>query len=184
MPRDPSLIDGIRDSLKKARDLELTIADSEKRLSEAKISHFTLTHTTLPDQFNSAGIKNLTLEGEGNLPTYECQLKPYYHAVIPAKWSPEKRAEALAELERHDSGDLAKRVVSVPFPRSEEKECKDLCKKLDKLGFSYSVSFDLPWNTLTAWLREMVEKGEMPNLELIGGQVGQIVKLKSQEDDL
>ena len=37
---------------------------------------------------------------------------------------------------------------------------------------------NVPWNTLTKWLQEMVEKGETPPLDVIGGEVGRIVKLK------
>jgi hypothetical protein len=37
---------------------------------------------------------------------------------------------------------------------------------------------NVPWNTLTAWLKEQVEKGNTPPLDTIGGEVGRIVKLK------
>jgi hypothetical protein len=110
-------------------------------------------------------------------------MSPYYKAVISAKWDEPRRKAALEELESHGAGDLAKRVVSIPFPRSDEEKCKQLCDLLDQHGIAYSVGFDIPWQTLTSWLRETVEAGTMPDLEKIGGQVGQVVKLKSVENE-
>jgi hypothetical protein len=101
--------------------------------------------------------------------------------VIPAKWGPERRAEALAELDRFDAGDLAKKVVSVTFARSDEG-AEHLMGELSQMGYSSSLQFDIPWQTLTSWLKESVSAGRMPNLEKIGGQVGQIVTMKEQEN--
>jgi hypothetical protein len=182
MPADQEAIAAIKASLSVARELELAIEDHEQKLSQAKAELYALEHNILPSQFNTAGIRHLTLEAEGNVPSYQCELKPYFKAVIPAKWDEAKRTAAMQELEEFGAGDLAKRMVCVSFPRSESADCEHLCNLLDENGYSYSLSFDIPWQTLTAWLRETVESGQMPDLEKIGGQVGQVVKLKIVEE--
>lgn len=180
---DPEALAGIKDTLSKARLLELSIDQTEQQLKAEKAELHNLKHTVLPEKFNTAGLRTLTLEADGNFPSLSCSLRPYYHAVIPVKWDDVKRAEALAELEAHNAGDLAKRVITIRYSRSDWEECAETCAKLDDLGVDYSVGFELPWKTLTSWLQETVERGVMPDLEKIGGQVGQVVNLKVVEEE-
>ena len=180
---DREILSKIKASLETARDLELEVMSSEQRLSESKAQLSVLQHKVLPDQFNEAGISSLTLEASGNRPAMRCDLRPYFKAVIPARWSEEKRAEAMAELDKFGGGDIAKRVVSVAFPRGSGDDAESLAEELEKMGFSCNVTFEIPWQTLTSWLRETVSNGDMPDLEKIGGQVGQVVNLKKVEDE-
>jgi hypothetical protein len=173
----------IKASLQEARSMEKSIEDMEARLTKTKTALFTLQHKTLPEAFNAAGLSSLTIEAKGNLPPMKCDLRPWYKAVIPAKWSMEKRNEALAELDKHNAGDLAKRVISVTFPRSAVDDAKELAEKLEGMGYSFEMTFEIPWMTLTAWLKETVAGGTMPDLEKIGGQVGQVVNLKPVDED-
>src|SRR3954447_24420000 len=119
MRSEPEALQGIKETLAQARLLELSIEQTEQRLSAEKMALFKLKHSILPEKFNEAGLRNLTLEEEGNLPSLKCTLRPYYKAVIPAKWDEAKRLEALEELESHGAGDLAKRVITISFPRSD-----------------------------------------------------------------
>ena len=178
----PDPLAAIRTSLEEARDLEAEIRDVEADLARRKSRFFELQHQVLPDQFNAAGISSLTLDADGNKPSVKCDLRPYFKAVIPAKWGPERRAEALAELDRFDAGDLAKRIVTVAFPRSDSNGVAVLAAQLEDLGYACSVQFDIPWQTLTSWLREAIGRGQTPDLDKIGGQVGQIVNMKKIEE--
>jgi hypothetical protein len=172
----------IKANLSVARDLELRIKDTEQKLKDAKADLEHLVHKVIPEQFNAAGIKNLTLEANGNQPAMSAQLRPYFKAVIPVKWDDIKRQEALVELDKYGAGDLARKTVSVAFPRSESDEADEFARNIGKMGYSYVMQFDIPWQTLTAWLRETVNAGEMPNLDKIGGQVGQVINLKAVDE--
>lgn len=48
----------------------------------------------------------------------------------------------------------------------------------EPLSAAVTTKEQVPWNTLTKWLKEEVEKGRTPDLDKIGGEVGRIVKLK------
>ena len=172
----------IKASLSLARDLENSIEEAELKLAEERAQLNVLQHKVLPDQFNAAGITSLTLEAEGNHPAIKCDIRPYFKASIPAKWSEEKRLAALAELDRFDAGDLAKRTIAVQFARSEADDAAKLAKALERMGLTYSMTFDVHHATLTSWLKETVSEGQMPDLEKIGGQVGQVVSLKRVDE--
>ena len=181
MPSPDALVK-IKATLTLARDLETSIEEMEFKLAEDRAQLNALQHKVLPDQFNSAGITSLTIEAEGNHPAIKCDLRPYFKASIPAKWSEEKREAALAELDKFGAGDLAKRTVTVQFARSEADEAQSFSEELDRMGVTYTMQFDVHHATLTSWLKETVSEGNMPDLEKIGGQVGQVVSLKRVDE--
>lgn len=176
-------LEKVRVVLRETRDRELEIRGLEERLRTLKTSQNTAEHVTLPTMFQEANIDKLGLPAEGNLPAYDTELKPYYHANISSDWPPEQREEAFSWLTRHSHGDLIKSVVVITFPREEVKKAKALVQKQQKLGRSAQIEMTVPWNTLTAWLKEQVEKFmSTPPLDKLGATVGRVVKLKPRKE--
>lgn len=181
-PTEASL-EVVRRHIRQARDNERQIADLQTRLKELGEAQTKLTQKTLPDLFTEVGIDVLGTPAEGNLPSYDAKLSPYYHANIATEWPDEKKAAAFNYLSEAPGGeDLIKTVITIPLGRGDRKTALKVEKSLDKLGVTFTSSLGVPWNTLTAWVKEQVEKHQTtPKLDLIGATVGNVVKLKERK---
>jgi hypothetical protein len=150
----------------------------EDRLELIKARIVEIEQKELVDLFSECGISAITLEAEGNHPAYTLERKPYYHANIPE----ESRDSAATWLEETGHGDLLRSVVTISLGKKEVKTVRRIEKMLRNMGVEYSTKFGVPWNTLTAWVRERVEKyNEVLPLDLLGAKVGEIVKLKLKD---
>ena len=178
-PTETSL-EKARSYLRQSRDNERTIKDLDERLKKAKEDQLTLTQKTLPDFFTEIGIDTLGLPAEGNLPAYDAKLLPYYHANIGSDWEPERQERAFTYLSSQDGGeDMIKTIVEVHLGRGDRKTALKVEAALQKLNVPFSVKLGVPWNTLTAWVKERIEKHKTtPDLETLGATVGKVVKLK------
>lgn len=173
----------VREKIRELRDLGLQIAEQEAALSGAKRAYEKLRADELPAMLSGLGIRTLGLDAEGNMPPYDATLEPFYKANISVDWEQEKQDEAFDWLGAHGHGDLVKNTIIVELGRKEHKRAKKLTDALDKMGYEYTVRKAVPWNTLTAWLKEQIEKyKQAPPLDLFGATVGQIVKLKERKD--
>lgn len=180
-PSENSL-EKIRDKLREARDVTRKINDTEESLKLLKKDLHSLRHETLPDMFNEVGIDQLGLPPEGNMPGYDCNLGPYYHANIAADWPQDKRTEAFAYIEKRGDGDLIKTEITILIPRDERKKAKKVESALKKMKVNYTVDLSIPWATLTAYVKEQIEKHDaiLP-LDTLGAQVGSVVKLNQRK---
>jgi hypothetical protein len=178
-PVNADRLEHVRIGVRALRNTEQTIADLEEQLKTCNEELQRLQREELPALFHEAGIQQLTLEPEGNNPAYAVKLSPYYYANIAAKAPDEQKAKAFEWLEAHEAGDLVKRTISVVTARGEEKKAAKVTAALSKLGIPFEVKREVPWSTLTAWLREsVINKTPLPPLELIGGVVGEVVKVE------
>ena len=63
----------------------------------------------------------------------------------------------------------------------------DFVSDLTDRGYSPNVHLEVPWNTLTATVRELMKSSRRrptaTELDAIGAYVGKIVKLKNQRED-
>lgn len=177
-------LEKIERSVAEARDLEKEIEDIQNTLKEKNVKLYELYHVTLPDLMMAANVDTLGLPAKGNLPAVDAEMKPYYSANIAASWPEEKRAEAFEYLISLKAGDLIKADVIASYGRSKIADAKKLAAQLSKKkGVSAVLKQAVHSQTLTAWLKEQVEKhNRTPNLEKIGGSVGQVVKLKARKE--
>lgn len=174
----------IREVLRIARDKEREVMDLEERTKALKAEVLELKQKKLPDMFDEAKIDNLGLPAEGNLPPYDCKLTPYYHASIGADWDLERKAKAFAYLEECQAGDLIKSVYTISIPRGMRSYAKKVEAMLRKAQVDYETGLSVPWNTLTAWIKERIEKhNTVPALEVLGATVGQVVNIKERKSD-
>lgn len=183
-PPSEDKLDKVRIILRRARDADREITDLEARAKAVKAEVLILKQKTLPDLYDEAGIDNLGLPAEGNLPAYDCKLSPYYHASIGAEWPGDDRERAFAYLEKQNAGDLIKSLYIVAVPRGKLPLAKKVQAALTKLGVEFTTKKDVPWNTLTAWVKEQVEKRKVtPDLDVLGATVGRVVQLKERKSD-
>ena len=162
----------LRDKMREAQDLR-------ERLSALNAEINDIQHAQLVDLMQEAGTDHLGLPAQGNLPACDAKMRPYYHANIAADWEPERRQAAFAWLDSAGHGDLIKTAITVLIPRDDRAMALSIQHYLEQCNAQHTVQLDVPWNTLTAFVREQVEKyHRTPPLETLGATVGQVVKLK------
>lgn len=161
---------------KAMRDLNLEIKELEERLAEKQKLLNKLSMTDLPDLFSQHNIRSLGLEAEGNLPAYDLKAAPYYHAVLP------KDDDAgLRWLEEEGHGDMIKRQYIVNLAMDTEEEAKELRAFLEEHDLAFDEKETVPWATLTAFVKEQIEKrNKTPPLDILGAFVGRKVTIKPQ----
>lgn len=182
LPPPPDRLEAIRDRMRAARDLRLKIAGDIEKTKQDMAALYAIEHGELPELFSQVQQNYLQLGAEGNLPAYDGRLKPYYKAVIAADWPEERRERGFAEVERLGGEDLIKNQIIIETGRGEEKIAAKVVAGLEKAGVAFKRKRDVPWNTLTAFVKEQVEeKKVVPNLELLGAVVGRVVELKPEK---
>lgn len=178
---DDKLI-ALRQCIAEARDIEVEIAHYEEIVATKQKALTELRSKTLPDMMIELKIDNIGLAAEGNYPAYDAELSPFYSANIAVGWTEEERKEGFDYLESIGEGDLIKTEVTVAFPREDRKKALALIKELAEKGLAPSIKQNIPFQTLTAWLKRQVEKKQFtPDLKKIGGTVGLVVRLKPKE---
>lgn len=175
---DEATLENIRKKIEELRSLTFENVSLKERISQNNERIAALTNKELVDMFDAAKVKNLGVLADGNLPPYEVEIKPYYHANIPE----EKAEEAFAWLRKNKHGDMIKGTYTVSMGRGTEGQQKKLLAYMKKEKIPYSYKFGVPWNTLTAFVREQVEKYEVtPPLDLLGATVGRVAQVKKEK---
>lgn len=151
------------------------LSDEMTRLQEEVNSYV---RVDLPELMKSIGIDHLGMP-EANA---DLELKPYYNANIAANWPADKRETAFKWLVKNKHGDLIKTEVKCSLERGQLKKAQQIVRELGKQGLDASLSKTVHAGTLTAFLREQIEGGATVPLDVIGGTVGHIVKLKARKE--
>ncbi len=189
----PDMLERIRDAVRRDRDLRLEIGELERQLKLRAADLVALEHEELPDLFSQVHMGAFTLDAEGNQPAYTARMSPYYKANIAAEWDPERRERAFAWLAARDpdtggpgprggdNPDIIKTEVVVQLGRGERATASRLEAWLRDNQIPYTWGLSVPWNTLTAFVKELVEARKiMPPLDLLGATVGRIVTIKPE----
>jgi len=175
-------LNALRDGVARFRDLQATKADLEERLKAVNIEINDMEFGKLVDLMDAARVPSITIEAEGNLPKMQLDIKPYYHANISADWPEDKRRAGFRFLDEDGSGDLIKTEVTTAFARGERDEALKYLEKLRAEGKNATAKENVAWNTLTAWVKEQIEKKNRTftpeELEALGAKVGRVAKIK------
>ena len=163
---------------------DVKIKQLEAALEEAKATRLDLVMHKLPEYMDEIGQDRVGLE-KFNV---DLEMADYYHANIAADWEPEKREKAFKWLEDNGHGDMIKTIVTIQFSRRLLNHAKAVVEKLSKMkikGFGAvpepEIGMAVPWNTLTAFVREQTEKSVALPLDTLGATVGRIVKIKARK---
>jgi hypothetical protein len=171
-------LDIIRAHCKIMRDLTLQIKDAELAVAEKKKQLSDLSTKTLPELFAQNNVPSITIGAEGNMPEMTMESKPFYKAVLP-----DDSDQGLRWLEKNNAGDLIKRVFTVKLPLNSGKQAKALRAFVQKLDLAYEEDETVPWTTLTAFVKERIEKLKKPvPLDILGAIIGRVVKIKRERE--
>lgn len=173
-PLDRDKANAISELARELRDRQQELASTEERIEQLKREVNALSMTRLPDLFEQYQINKFGLNAQGNSPACDLVLQPYYKAVMP-----KDSDEGLEWLEAEGHGDMVKRVITVTLPRDSQEEANGLTAFLENAGIPYEAKETVPWTTLTAFVKEQIEKyHRVLPLEKLGAIVGRVVKLK------
>ena len=171
----------LREMIAIVRVLEFEKSNIEEKLKLVSSTLNQYYQTKLPELFSQCGTNLIGLEKDGDLPAIEAKLVPYYSANIAASWDLERKKAAFKWLTDNKFGDLIKTEISLTFNREDHDKAQKFFNKLKKDDETLNADMKESVNsrTLTAWLKEQIEKyNNVPPLDVIGASVGNIVKLK------
>ena len=163
-------VTGIAALAKKAKMLEKEIEDLSTSLKEKEEQYRTLTEVSLPEAMAESGMKKFVM-ADGSL----IDVKPFYGASI----SKARQAEAFKWLRDHGFDDIIKNTVSVRFGRKEDELAARMIQLLRQQGFMPEQTEKVEPQTLKAWVKERVEKGQPVDSDLFGVFIGQKATIKS-----
>jgi hypothetical protein len=177
-------LDVIRSNARRLRDLQREIADVSERLANLNSAKNHLLYTALPAALSDAGMRDFTLEREGNHPAYKVSTSTEVNGCIAASWPEEKRRQGFKALEAAGGSNLIKTVLSIPFSGAEREVARTLLEELRRAGHGVEVREDVHPSTLKAWLRERFKnKKPLPDLPSVGGSIQTVAKIKEVSDD-
>jgi hypothetical protein len=163
-------VTGIAALAKKAKMLEKEIEDLAASLKEKEEQYRNLTEITIPEAMAETGMKKFVM-ADGSL----IDVKPFYGASI----SKARQAEAFQWLRDHGFDDIIKNTVSVRFGRKEDELAARMIQLLRQQGFMPEQTEKVEPQTLKAWVKERIEKGQPVDSELFGVFIGQKATIKS-----
>lgn len=161
---------GVSALAKRAKSLEKEIEEHEATLKGAKERYRKLTEETIPEALAEMGMSSFKMEDGSSI-----DIKPFYSASI----SEARRAEAFQWLRDHGFDDIIKNTVSVRFGRGEDELAARAINLLRAQGFPVEQTEKIEPQTLKAWVKERVEKGQPVDSELFGVFIGQKAVIKS-----
>jgi hypothetical protein len=176
-PHEQDKLDQVREMARAMRDLTLQVKDLEDQIEQKQRQLTQLSMKDLPDLFEQHNVRSIGLEAEGNLPAYDVVASPYYKAVLP-----KEEDEGLRWLEANGHGDMIKRQYVVNLAMDTEQQATALRSFLEEHDLAFDEKETVPWTTLTAFVKEQIEKRKtIPPLDILGATVGKIVKLKPKK---
>lgn len=167
---DAGQLKSIEGLVNKALELMSNITSTEEYLSAAKAELHLLNTKTLPDAMASAGSSLFKTEAG-----VKVEVKPFVNGSLPK--DEDKRAAALRWIESVEAGDIIKNKISIEFERGEDNLAGEVRAKLEELELAFEQKRDIHAQTLGAFARERLEKGEETPLELLGLFAGRAAKI-------
>ena len=163
MPEIPAVtLNQLTSLVAAAREAQAELAEAQAVLKEKETALKRLIEEDIPTLMtDQLGIRKLTMD-DGQ----QVEVKDDVQASIPKEYE----SAAFAWLEENGYGSLIKATVSVEFGREEISEAHRLMMTLDQNGFLPVLKQSVHWQTLAAWLREMLRDARDIPLELFGAR--------------
>lgn len=151
------------------RNTEERVAELEKELKKAKERLLKLTDQEMPSLMAEMGISSLTLDDGAVV-----KVAQTYGASILV----ENRPKAYEWLRENGYDDIIKNTVMCQFGRGEDDRAKGFAEFAAENGFAPEQKTEIHSQTLRAFVKERIEKGDAFPMELFGAYVGQRATIK------
>lgn len=147
-------------------NLEQEINAIETMLDEKKKAHRELAEVKIPELLDELGFDEFKLSNG-----VKVSVQPYYSAKITDM-------KAYEWLEQNKHADIIKGEVSIPFPKGYDKaKLKAIYNIAKEFGLQADIGEQVHPSTLRAWVKDMVQTGQIFPRELFNVYVGKRTKL-------
>lgn len=156
--------------------LTKTLEDCERIQAESKKRLEFISTRRMPDLMQELGYEDMRLQNGKRI-----IMKHVVRASIPslsaigkvkdpleAAQKQKRREDALAWLRERGLGDLIKNEVSVLFPAGQEENALSLSDELDNQGYNVARDETVNTATLTAQVRDLLQRGEEVPMDILG----------------
>lgn len=148
-------------------ELEVLIKDLEAQTKRANMELWDLKTRDMPDLMAEIGQDRVGIPGDPSNPDdpgYDVVLTTRTHANIGSDWEEERRDAAFEHLDELGAGDIVRNSVTVSFGKGQAEQREEWLEKVRGLNLSFDPpelveTRTVPWNTLTAWIREQLQRG-------------------------
>ena len=165
----PDLLKQIQQKLDEAIKLSEAVEQMESDLSATKQALHALRTVQLPDLMARANMPSTTL-GD-----HVVEIADLVSGSLPK--DPAKRLAAMSYLKELKADGMIKTELSLAFGKEQRKEAETLAEKLQAEGFTVDMESNVNAQTLCAWARERIKKGEPIDPERLGLFVGKVAKI-------
>ena len=152
-------------------DQERLVKDLDDNLNEAKKLLNHMKTVEFPDMMAECGLSEFKHTETGA----KIAIADFVAGSLPKE--PERRAAAIAYLSTHGAEDLIKTEISLAFTRNQHNIALDLADELRKRGMPLEIFSGVHAQTLLAYAREAMRKGEEIPLETLGLFAGRVAKV-------
>lgn len=151
------------------QELEAQASSLEEMLDATKKQIHHQATFVMPEKMTEAGVLEFTLSSGKRV-----GLKPFVSGSLPKDAGREK---AIAWLEENGGGPLLTTNVVVKFPKSRHGDALELAEDLQEEGYLPTLETGIHPQTLYAFVRERLKRGEEVDADVLGLFVGQKVKV-------
>jgi hypothetical protein len=165
-------------------ELDSQVTNLEEELKEKKTRRHIVQTKELPDLMNEIGVD---VTGVGGV---RVELKQKCHASISASWEDTKKQRAFEHLREIGGEDIIKQTLVITAGRGSDEKMLVIAQRVKQmlaeveLEAGIKLEPSVQWNTLTAFVRSVLEEGSTPvDLEVVGATyetVAEIVRKKER----
>ena len=165
-------------------ELDSEVSRLEEQLKNKKTRRHLVQTKELPDLMNEIGVDVTGSDG------VRVELKQRCHASISSSWEDDKKQRAFDHLREIGGEDLIKQTLVVSAGKGSDDKMLAIAQRVRQmlaeveLEASIKMEPSVQWNTLTAFVRSVLEEGSTPvDLEVIGATyetVAEIVRKKER----
>jgi hypothetical protein len=149
---------------KEIEDMSATIAPKAARANFLK-------NKLIPDLMSSLELEDFTFRDGSKIKVVD-----FVSGSLPK--DPEKRSEALKLVEEYGAEGIIKNNITVAFQRRQHNEALALAADLKEKGYDAETKSDIHPQTLMAFVRERLAKGEDVDAPALGCFVGRVAKIE------
>lgn len=161
--------------------LDDEIAEVERRLKRMGEERNELVRRELPDIFDQCMLDKIGVPGEDA----DVVVESIVHANIKSDWPDEDRERGFDALEQAGGGDTIRVSLEVHFGRGELEQARaaaDYLMRWNEFGNRpIKISRNVPWNTLTAFVKEQLGLGKVLPMEDLGATLSRQCKIKRRK---
>jgi len=161
---DDSGLKSVAEVARQITETEAKLAHHEQELKDIKKKLLKLTDEDLPALLQEIGVSEFKLD-DGS----EVKVRPTYGAHIKV----ENKEKAFNWLRENGFDDIIKNVISFQFGRGDDNDASRLMEMASEQGYDPLQKQDVHSQTLKAFVKERIEKGEELPMDLFGAFVGQ-----------